>query len=140
MNVAVFETCNLSAKERQYVVDLPDSAAEFYLGEQCIIGDHNLQGFQNIRNVLPNKTVAFIQKGDYTEFYLCTEIGNGHNTGNTITDSGNVSVEERNDANIIMYTCDGCWQNVIYTVWKKTSVKEGLFRKEEKELCRKLEI
>lgn len=139
VNVALFNTSNLSAKERQYVVDLLDSAAVFYLSSQCIIGDHDLQGFQNIRDVIENKTVAYIQKGSYTDTYICTEIGDGHNTGTTITDKNNLPIEERNDADIIMYTCNGCWQNITYTVWKKVAAKEALFGKENG-LYTKLEI
>lgn len=139
VNVALFNTSNLSAKERQHVVDLPDSAAVFYLGPQCVIGDHDLQGFQNIRDVIENKTAAYIQKGSYTDTYICTEIGDGHNTGTTITDKNNLPIEERNDADIIMYTCNGCWQNITYTIWEQVSAKEALFGKENG-LYTKLEI
>lgn len=139
VNVALFDTNNLSAKDRQYVVDLPDSAAVFCLGSQRVIGDHDLQGFQNIRDAIENKTVAYIQKGSYTDTYICTEIGDGHNVGTTITDKNNLPIEERNDADIIMYTCNGCWQNITYTIWEKVSAKEVLFRKDN-ELHTKLEI
>lgn len=126
INVALFDTSSLSAKDRQHVVDLPDSAAIFYLGPQCVIGDHDLQGFQNIRDAIENKTVAYIQKESYTDIYICTEIRDGHNTGTTIIDKNGLSVEERNDADIIMYTCNGCWQNITYTVWEKVSAEEAL--------------
>ena len=138
INVALFDTSEITAKERQYVVDLPDSAAMFYLGNQCVIGDHDLQGFQNIRDVIQDQTIAYIQKGDYTEVYICTESGDGCNTGKTIIDKNGDVIESRNDADLIMYTCNGNWQNITYTVWKEISAKDALTLKERNMLCEEL--
>lgn len=138
INVALFDTSEITAKERQYVVDLPDSAAVFYLGAQCVIGDHDLQGFQNIRDVIQDQTVAYIQKGNYTDVYICTEIGGGCNTGKTIIDKNGDVIESRNDADLIMYTCNGNWQNITYTVWKEISAKDALILKWRNMLCEEL--
>lgn len=129
INVAVFDTRDMSAKDRQRTVDKEDSAAMFYLGKQCVIGDHNLQGFQNIRQSEEGKTTAYFQKGNETEIYRCVETGKGVNTGDTILDRNGKSVKERNDESILLYTCNENWQDISYTVWKQIPASE-LFRQQ----------
>ena len=131
ISVAVFDTRGMDANNRQKVVDLEDSAALFYLNKQCTIGDHDLQGFQTIRNAVVGKTVAYIQKGNYTDAYLCVESGEGHNTGTTITDSSGKSVKDRNSSNMLLYTCNGCWQNISYTVWMQVPTPSVLLRQNQ---------
>lgn len=127
IDVAVFDTREMDAGDRQRTVDREDSAAMFYLGEQCVIGDHNLQGFQNIRQSEEGKTIAYFQKGNETEIYRCIETGKGVNTGSAILDRNGKSVKERNDESILLYTCNENWQNISYTVWEQIPASE-LFR------------
>ena len=124
--VAVFDTRIFNGTNRQLVVDAEDSAALFYLNKQCTIGDHDMQGFENIRKSVAGKTIAYIQKGSYTDAYLCIETGEGHNTGSTITDQSGKSVKERNDASMHLYTCHGNWQDISYTVWTQIPTPTAL--------------
>lgn len=124
--VAVFDTRTFNGANRQLVVDAEDSAALFYLNKQCTIGDHDMQGFENIRKSVAGKTIAYIQKGSYTDAYLCIETGEGHNTGSTITDQSGKSVKERNDASMLLYTCHGNWQDISYTVWTQIPTPTAL--------------
>lgn len=135
IDVAVFDTRGMNAWGRQRAVDMEDSAAMFYLEKQCVIGDHNLQGFQNIRKSEEGKTIAYFQKGNETEIYRCIETGKGTNTGSTILDKNGKSVKERNDESILLYTCNENWQNISYTVWEQIPASELFRQQEDRKVC-----
>ena len=126
LNTALYDTRTFSGVDKQLYVDYVDSAAVFYCGTQCTVADHTDQGFSSIRNAVPNQTIIYIQKGTYTDAYLCTEIGEGHNLGTDLVDANGNSIKTRNDGSLFFYTCNGCWQNVSYAVWKQIPIETAI--------------
>lgn len=101
----------------QSIVDAPDSAATWSTGAGITIADHWNQGnYTNIQYSVPGSTIAYV---DNTA-YVCVSCFEGHNTGYTVTDeSGNDVMNTLGAGQVLLYTCNGCWQNVhvaIYSV------------------------
>lgn len=106
----------------QEVVDREDSAAYFdlsYARGNMIIADHNSDAFGALGSVREG-TVASLERADGSEeYYTCTAVFRGHNTGKGITDWNGVSVVGK--AELMMYTCFDGWQNVWVVLWARTS-------------------
>ena len=101
----------------QSIVDAPDSAATWSTGAGITIADHWNQGnYTNIQYSVPGSTIAYV---DNTA-YVCVSCFERHNTGYTVTDeSGNDVMNTLGAGQVLLYTCNGCWQNVhvaIYSV------------------------
>lgn len=101
----------------QSIVDAPDSAATWSTGAGITIADHWNQGnYTNIQYSVPGSTIAYV---DNTA-YVCISCFEGHNIGYTVTDeSGNDVMNALGAGQVLLYTCNGCWQNVhvaIYSV------------------------
>lgn len=101
----------------QSIVDAPDSAATWSTGAGITIADHWNQGnYTNIQYSVPGSTIAYV---DNTA-YVCVSCFEGHNTGYTVTDeNGNDVMNTLGAGQVLLYTCNGCWQNVhvaIYSV------------------------
>ena len=105
-NISVALYCN----NKQSTTDALDSANYWKNGSGYIIADHNNQEFRTLSNVKVG-TVAIIEFKDGTiKEYECVKTLNGHNTGNDLTDENYNSLYSK--ADILMYTCRDCWQNV----------------------------
>lgn len=101
----------------QSIVDAPDSAATWSTGAGITIADHwNQSNYTNIQYSVPGTTIAYV---DNTA-YVCVSCFEGHNTGYTVTDeNGNDVMNTLAAGQVLLYTCNGCWQNVhvaIYSV------------------------
>lgn len=94
----------------QSVADGKDSAVYFRYWEGTIIADHWNQGFETIKQCVPG-TLAYFNNGEEVKEYICTGYTTGHNTGYNLTDD-NYIIITCNPDEIILYTCNGCWQNV----------------------------
>ena len=58
--------------------------------------------------------------GSYV-LYLCTRICyDGHNLGTEIVDEYREQVEYNTDSELIMYTCNDCWQNITISYLQRT--------------------
>lgn len=72
--------------------------------------------FNRIKVGDPGSTIAYV---DNTA-YVCVSCFERHNTGYTVTDeSGNDVMNTLGAGQVLLYTCNGCWQNVhvaIYSV------------------------
>ena len=123
VNVALFETSVYNINHSQVIVDAADSAA--YLSDTMthygfvMIGDHVHQGFSAIKNTSIG-TVAYIDRGEYRESYVCTEkfIGyNGYGGRTGMFDTNGNDVAGRNPGGLCMYTCnsDG---TITITFWQ----------------------
>lgn len=115
INVALYRS------NSQAVVDREDSAAYFdlsYARGAMIIADHRTEAFATLSSVREG-TIARLELADgTTEYYACTAIFRGHNTGKGITDWEGVSVVGQ--AELMMYTCFDGWQNVWVVLWEST--------------------
>ena len=124
VNVALFDTSVYNVNHSQPIVDASDSAA--YLSDSVghygfvMIGDHVHQGFSAIKQALAGSTLAYIDRGTYTETYVCTEVfvgynGYGDRTG--MFDANGNDVAGRNPGGLCMYTCnsDG---TITITFWQ----------------------
>lgn len=117
VNVALI-SCSLYGNS-QVVVDARDSAAFITDFATVIIADHVNQGFSAMKSAVPGSTKAYINRGDYTDTYICTANFQGHNTGSDLTDASYNSVLNGNPGGLLMYTCNENWQNVTITYWSK---------------------
>lgn len=121
VNVSIWNTAGLSPKDKQYFVDLPDSAAWWAGPTISVIADHNYQGFSRTENVVSGETLASIVCGAIRIDYICSEMGTGMNTGcHLIGDDGKdlCCYSSWNDGSFITYTCHGDEPGIFYTVWK----------------------
>ena len=84
--------------------------------EGITVADHWNQGnYTNIQYSVPGSTIAYI---DGTK-YICTEYFKGHNTGTCITDNaGNDVMNTLGAGKALLYTCNGCWQNVHVAIYQ----------------------
>lgn len=111
----------------QETVDREDAAAYFELspwhGHQ-LIADHNTQNFANLNDVTVGMT-AEIQFADGTsKQYICVDVFDGHNTGKYISDLSGKIVMAR--ADLLMYTCNGYWKNVIVCLWDEAPSEDTM--------------
>lgn len=100
----------------QEIADAADSAAIWETGQGIIVADHWNQGnYTNIQYSVPGSTIAYI---DGTK-YICTKYFKGHNTGTCITDNaGNDVMNTLGAGKALLYTCNGCWQNVHVAIYQ----------------------
>lgn len=109
----------LYRSNKQYVVDRDDGAAYFDLNrwkKHMLIADHWTEAFATLKDVMVGME-AYIQRHDGTvDYYVCTEVFDGHNTGKYITDWNYNNVVPR--AELLMYTCFDGWKNVKVTIWE----------------------
>lgn len=120
VGVALYDT-DLYQDNVQSVVDEWDSAAIFPYRERItVIADHNNQGFDAMKGVqIGDYAVISQQDGSYV-FYLCTRVCyDGHNLGTEIVDEYGEQVEYNTDGELIMYTCNDCWQNITISYWQR---------------------
>lgn len=105
----------------QSIVNAADSAA--YIDQVnidgALIADHNNQGFDAMKNSKPYETYAYIDFGSYTQTYVCTAIGLGHNYDNDMVDWNGVSLNYGFiSGGLAMYTCNENWQNITISYWQ----------------------
>lgn len=100
----------------QEITDAADSAAIWETGQGITVADHWNQGnYTNIQYSIPGSTIAYI---DGTK-YICTECFKGYNTGTCITDNaGNDVMNTLGAGKALLYTCNGCWQNVHVAIYQ----------------------
>ena len=103
----------------QSVVDNKDSAAIFNFKNSVVIADHSNQEFSELKKTQVGDTVYIKYLDSTLDSYTCTEISNGKNTGHELVMSDGRNISEIPDCDIVMYTCNGDWHNVIITLWKK---------------------
>ena len=121
VGVALYIT-DLYQQNVQSVVDAWDSAAVFpYRDSVTVIADHNNQGFASLKNVGVGDTAFISQQNGSFDTYVCTRVCyNGHNLGTELVDEYGEQVESNIDGELIMYTCNDCWQNITITYWQRT--------------------
>lgn len=111
---------NTGDEAAQAICDAEDSAAYmvFSDSDEVWIGDHNFQGFDAIKSVVPG-TEAFIKNTDGTvSTYVCTEIDQATNTGYDIVTADGRSASNINAGGIVMYTCNDDWTSVTAAFWQ----------------------
>ncbi len=115
-------SADLYRDDTQSIVDRWDSAAIFPYRERItVIADHNNQGFSAIRNTSIGDCAVISQNNGSYACYLCTRICcNGHNLGTEIVDENGDRVEYNTDGELVMYTCNDCWQNITIVFWQRT--------------------
>ena len=104
----------------QAICDAEDSAAYmvFSNSDEVWIGDHNFQGFDAIKSVVPGME-AYIKNTDGTiTTYICTETDQATNTGYDLVTADGRSASNINAGGIIMYTCNDDWTSVTATFWQ----------------------
>lgn len=98
-------------RKAQRYVDMYDCGAYMNFHDYILIGDHNLQGFCNLKNVQIGD-IAFI----YGKKVQCYEITYGTNDGRIILNDGRTQLDF---SNYVLYTCSGGWKNaVLVTFWR----------------------
>lgn len=105
----------------QEVVDREDSAAFFdlnYARDHMIIADHNTHAFGSLGTTKIGTQARIEKENGDIEYYICSAIFKGRNTGKGITDIYGNNVADK--ADLMMYTCYNGWQNVWVVLWKKT--------------------
>lgn len=129
INVALYSSSCLSVGASDYakqICDNQNSACVFLDTPQYIICDHWNQGnFLNMKDAAGS--YAYVTVGDKTTRYICTKVVNGYNNGPQLgINGGPVFFDTRNYygvsriADLITYTCNGCWQNIWVGFWEKT--------------------
>lgn len=121
VGVALYDT-DLYQYNVQSIVDESDSAAIFpYRDKVTVIADHNNQGFDAMKSVEVGDYSVISQRDGSYVFYLCTRVCyDGHNLGTDIVDEYGEQVEYNTDGELIMYTCNDCWQNITISYWQRT--------------------
>lgn len=103
----------------QAITDRQDSANIYmwgtYTGES--ITDHNNQEFRKLFSVKAG-TEGYIQleNGDIINI-RCTEVLNGHNTGNELTNESGEPMQGK--ADYLTYTCRSGWYNIRICLWDR---------------------
>lgn len=117
-DAALFDCETESNEVTQKRVDDKDSASWFTHKKMAVIGDHGDQGFENIKNVIPYKTVAYIQTGLEIKKFICTSNGIGTNTRKKILDENGNSITEKEGHSFLTYTCvDETGVAIYYALW-----------------------
>ncbi len=100
----------------QTIVDAADSAAIWQTGLGITVADHWNQGnYTNIQYSVPGSTIAYINGIKY----ICTACFGGHNNGTCVTDNaGNDIMNTLGAGQALLYTCNGCWQNVHIAIYQ----------------------
>ena len=118
---AVYNCSNKDYYYKQRITDNKDSASYITCKgkKTAYIGDHNTDGFENMKKSIPEETYAYIYKEDGTyDTYLCMEKhSRGRYTG-TVYDENGVEIFNSN-YDIAMVTCNENYHSVTITYWKK---------------------
>jgi len=100
--------------EAQSIVNRPDSAIWMdYHIRTMVIGDHYNQGFEAIKQSVPGETVLYLASPDGIQRYICRKVQKGHNNGETILAEDGTDLLLSDPGGLLLYTCDGCWQNIF---------------------------
>ena len=124
IDVAIYEGSS------QTVVDAVDSAVYFYSWKHWIIGDHNNQGFDKIKNC-KNGTEAIIETQNGVYQYKCVAKIQGHNTGTELTDINYNNIKALYPNTLVCYTCNEHWTNITLVFFEKVVTDELGNEKEE---------
>ena len=124
INVPLYDVSTQGAEGRQGAVDAANSAATFMYGKIRILCDHNTDGFINMTKAENGKTMLYIQRGSEIEQYVCVEKGKGTNATNALLDANGTKFKEREDIDMVAYTCTETWVTVHYTCWRKVEPAE----------------
>ena len=121
INVGLYYCTSDAGSTAQSIVNAVDSAA--YINQVnvdgVLIADHNNQGFDAMKKSKPYETYAYIDFGSYTQTYVCTAIGLGHNYDNDMVDWNGVSLNyDYISGGLAMYTCNENWQNITISYWQ----------------------
>ena len=115
---------NCSGKDyyyKQRITDNKDSASYITVRgkKTAYIGDHNTDGFENMKKSIPDTTYAYIFKDDGTvDTYVCMEKHTrGRYTGTVYDENGTEIFNSNYD--IAMVTCNGSYLSVTITYWNK---------------------
>lgn len=102
-----------------------ENAAIVYEGDEQIIADHSYQGFDRIKQSIPDETVAFIQSYDEkgnTEYesYVCTKVTTGKNRTfkPCLIDCEGNDLYKTNEGGICLYTCNDTWHDITIVYFK----------------------
>ncbi len=125
INVRVYYAQCYEEEENQAITDLPDTAIwqdysmEYGSDSQPLLADHWNQGFVNLHYAVPGETAAYIvQPNGGVKTYRCVKRDYGHNDEHCIFDEDGYLAPRQNRGGICMYTCNGSWQDVIFTYWQ----------------------
>ena len=105
----------------QWIVDNKNSAAYLLASDSYgfnIIADHAHQGFSAIQYSKPTQTVAYLEKSDGTQKYVCTAKIVGKNTGTKLVDENGVFIGDLQYGNLVMYTCYPRHPDVMIVYWQ----------------------
>jgi sortase (surface protein transpeptidase) len=101
----------------QAICDKEDSANIFSMSvfDGLYIADHNNQEFAKLFSVKSGMTGYIVLANDVKFNIVCTDVLNGHNTGELIV---NENGDANLDADFLMYTCKDNWKNILICLWK----------------------
>ena len=120
-SAAVYNCSGSSYARSQAVTDAKDSASWITCAgsRTAYIGDHNTDGFANMKRSVPGSTVAYITRPDGgIDTYMCVaKYGNGTYTG-TIYDDRGVEIFA-SGCDLAMVTCNSSYVSVTITYWNK---------------------
>ena len=118
---AVYNCSGASYNYSQRVTDAKDSASYITCAgsRTAYIGDHNTDGFANMKSSVPGTTLAYITRPDGTvDTYMCmAKYGNGRYEGTVFDDRGVEIFASGYD--IAMVTCNSSYVSVTITYWNK---------------------
>ena len=102
----------------QWIVDAEDSAA-YWEDSGTLIADHHNQGFDVIKTVALGDVCEVRHSDGSCERYVCTEIDpDCHNITEDLVRS-DWATTCYGVADLLMYTCNDCWQNVTCAWWTR---------------------
>lgn len=111
-----------SSAYSQGIVDATDSACYINCyGYTIYIGDHNYQGFENMKNSIPNVTKAYIYEldGSVTTYTCVAKHFNSTRINGEIYDENRINTFD-SGYDIAMVTCNDAWgYSVTVTYWNK---------------------
>ena len=103
----------------QWIVDEEDSAAYWEGDGGFVIAEHHHQGFDIIKTVVPGDICEIRHEDGTCTKYLCTEIDSDcHNITEDLVRS-DWATTCYGVADLLMYTCNDCWQNVTCVWWTR---------------------
>ena len=108
----------LPGEDAQLTADEPDSACwmEYGYGQNPVIGDHVNQEFSALSLVNPGDTCTIVKSGRPYE-YRCVSVGYGSNIETDVLDSSGVSIFQREEDKLFLYTCANGWRYVFISEW-----------------------
>lgn len=120
-SAAVYNCSGSSYAHSQGVTDAKDSASYITCAgsRTAYIGDHNTDGFANMKKSVPGSTLAYITRPDGSvDTYMCvSKYGNGTYAG-TIYDDRGVEIFA-SGCDLAMVTCNQSYVSVTITYWNK---------------------